>query len=51
MTDPDSYGLYCSMLLQEHQQHGTLYHKVDPSVIEACRAYIAGDGAEAIKEG
>ena len=40
MHDPDSYSLYCAMLLQEYQQHGIALNRIDPSIIEACQSYL-----------
>lgn len=43
MNDPNSYGLYCAMLLQEYQQHGTALGDVDPSIVQACQSYFSGN--------
>lgn len=40
MNDQDSYSLYCAMLLQEYQQHGTALNGVDPSIVQACENYL-----------
>jgi hypothetical protein len=40
MNDPDSYGLYCAMLLQGYQQHGTALNNIDPSIVDACQDYL-----------
>jgi len=40
MNDPDSYGLYCTMLLQEHQQHGATLNGINPSIVVACQTYL-----------
>lgn len=40
MNDPDSYSLYCAMLLQEYQQHGTAINSIDPSIFDACQSYL-----------
>ncbi|MFO0389441.1 MAG: hypothetical protein ACK502_06960 [Alphaproteobacteria bacterium] len=40
MNDQDSYGLYCAMLLQEYQQHGTALNGIDPSIVDACQHYL-----------
>lgn len=42
MNDQDSYSLYCAMLLQEYQQHGTTLNGLDPSIVEACQHYLGG---------
>ncbi|MFZ4540865.1 MAG: hypothetical protein ACOYNL_03505 [Rickettsiales bacterium] len=40
MHDQDSYSLYCAMLLQEYQQHGTALNGIDQSIVDACQSYL-----------
>ncbi|MBN8531812.1 MAG: hypothetical protein J0L97_08155 [Alphaproteobacteria bacterium] len=40
MKDPDSYALYCALLLQEYQQTGGAHGHHDPATIAACQAFL-----------
>lgn len=40
MDDRDSYGLYCSIVLQGYRQYGGEYTATDISVVDACARYL-----------